>query len=216
MSDRTVRFGALVGLSVCLLLLAGLARAQDLTKPLLLVATPQLKGPYGQTVLIALPAGNARHVGFIINRVSQNTLASLFPEHPPSKQVRDPVYFGGPMGLGAIFAFVRSQSGRVQGAEKLFEDLFVAVNAAAVDRIIEQTPNDARYISGYVAWAPDELQAELDRGFWILEEPHAELLFRKEVGELWHDFIKRARPEQLNPRQINPHHRGGGFTRTSW
>lgn len=215
MRNRNSRFGALVGLSVSLLLLALGARAQDLraqdlSRPLLLVASPQLKGPYGQTVLIALPAGHARHVGFIINRVSDNTMAKLFPEHAPSKRVRDPVYFGGPMGLGAIFAFVRSQGENVAGAEKLFEDLFVAVNEAAVDRIIEQTPNDARFISGYVAWAPNELQTEIERGFWFLEEPHAELLFRKEVNSLWHEFVKRARPEQLNPQPR------GRFTRTSW
>ena len=46
-------FSALVA---CLLLLgACAARAQDLDKPLLLVATPDLQGPYAHTALILVP-----------------------------------------------------------------------------------------------------------------------------------------------------------------
>src|SRR5439155_216742 len=63
-----------------------------------LVAAPRLVDPdYRGAVLLAVPVENNRHVGVIINRPTGRSLASLFPEHSPSKLVRDPVYFGGPM-----------------------------------------------------------------------------------------------------------------------
>src|SRR5438876_10337669 len=63
-----------------------------------LVATPRLVDPdYRGAVLLAAPVENNRHVGVIINRPTGRSLASLFHEHAPSKLVRDPVYFGGPM-----------------------------------------------------------------------------------------------------------------------
>jgi len=63
-----------------------------------LVAAPRLIDPdYRGAVLLAVPVENNRHVGVIINRPTGRSLASLFPEHSPSKLVRDPVYFGGPM-----------------------------------------------------------------------------------------------------------------------
>ena len=74
------------------------AQESDPRGAVTLVATPQFTDPdYRATVLLAVPIENGQHVGVIINRPTDRSLASLFPEHAPSKRVRDPVYFGGPM-----------------------------------------------------------------------------------------------------------------------
>src|SRR6266568_126823 len=132
-----------------------------------LVAAPRLIDPdYRGAVLLAVPVENNRHVGVIINRPTGRSLASLFPEHVPSKLVHDPVYFGGPMLRQAIFA---------------------------VDHIIEQTPNEARYYVGYVAWRPGELSQEVDRGLWYVLDADPELVCRKDPGRLWEELLRRAR-----------------------
>src|SRR5258706_7557958 len=70
-----------------------------------LVAAPRLVDPdYRGAVLLAVPVDNNRHVGVIINRPTGRSLASLFPEHAPSKLVRDPVYFGGSLLRQASFS----------------------------------------------------------------------------------------------------------------
>ena len=61
----------------------------------------------------------------------------------------------------------------------LFGDLFVTGNGAAVDRIIEKTPNDARYFAGFVGWECGELAKELKDGYWYVAEPDAALLFKQ-------------------------------------
>jgi hypothetical protein len=45
-------------------LLAFGARAQDLDRPLMLVASPDLEGAYMHTALIVVPVGGDRHLGF--------------------------------------------------------------------------------------------------------------------------------------------------------
>jgi putative AlgH/UPF0301 family transcriptional regulator len=64
---------------------------------------------YGNTVLIVRPLGESRHIGFIVNKPTTVTLGKLFPQHPPSQKVVDPVYLGGPMGPEVVFAMVKGR-----------------------------------------------------------------------------------------------------------
>ena len=165
------------------------AQAPQLDRPLLLVAAPDLQGPYGRTALLVVPAAGGQHLGFILNRVTDVRLATLFPEHAPSAKVVDPVYFGGPVMSDSIFAIVNRDPGGP--SVHLFGDLFLTGNAAEVDRIIEQSPNDARYFAGFVGWQPGELAKELEGGFWYATDPDAKLLFRKDTGGLWDELVNR-------------------------
>jgi putative transcriptional regulator len=179
--------GALLGF----LLLAGAwtASAQDLAKPVLLVASPDLQGPYSRTTLIAVPAGGGKHIGFILNRESKVSLSSLYPQHAPSAKVIEHVYFGGPEATDALFAMVPRNPGNP--SLRLFGDLFVTGNAQSIDRIIEQTPNDARYFAGFVGWQPEELAKEIDAGYWYTADPDTKEVFRKDTGAMWDELVKR-------------------------
>ena len=174
--------------AVLLVVAALSARAQDLDRPLLLVAAHELEGPYHHTALLVVPM-RGRHVGFILNRATDMTLAKLFPEHAPSSKVADPVFLGGPEGVNAIFAMVARDPGN--GSVHLFGDVFVTSQVQVVDRIIEQTPNDARYFAGFVGWQPGELAAELNKGWWYAAEPAKEDVFSKEPGALWEALVRR-------------------------
>jgi len=164
------------------------AQAADLGRPLLLVASPDLKGPYTHTALIVVPAGD-KHIGFIINRATQTTMGKLFPDHGPSAKVVDPVFFGGPEASDAVFAMVRRNPG--PASLRLFNDLYVTANAQNVDRIIETTPNDARYFVGFVGWQPGELAAEIEKGYWYVGSPDSSLIFQKDTGSMWEDLVRR-------------------------
>jgi len=107
------------------------------------VATPRLVDPnYRGAVLLAVPVDNNRHVGVIINRPTGRSLSTLFPEHAPSKLVRDPVYFGGPM------LPQRSSRGSHRhtpgpGSIQMMKELFLAIQGAVVDHIIERRQRSA-------------------------------------------------------------------------
>ncbi len=187
------------------------AQTGDLTGAVTLVATPRLiDAEYRGAVLLAVPTDNNRHVGVIINRPTGRLLSSLFPGHAPSKLVRDPVYFGGPMLRQAIFAVVHAGQTPGPGSIRIMKELFLATQGSVVDRIIEQKPNEARYYVGYVAWRPGELRLEIDRGLWYLLEADPELVFRKDPARLWEELMLRARAvtawtsERLGPLAAYP------------
>lgn len=111
-----------------LLLCAGLVHAQDASRPMLLVAQPHLQGPYAGTALVVVPLGD-KHVGFILNRATQTSLATAFPDHGPSKQVSDPIFFGGPEAADALFAVLRRDPGKP--SIHMFGDVHMTGNGKA-------------------------------------------------------------------------------------
>jgi putative transcriptional regulator len=174
----------------------------DLTKPMLLVARPTLKGPYSHTAVLVVPLGD-KHIGFILNRSTDTKLAAAFPDHPPSKKVTEPIYFGGPEAADALFAVKRGDPGAP--SLQLFGDVYMTGSSKVIDRIIEQTPNEARYFAGFVGWMPGELASELQRGFWYTGAADSADIFRKETGDaMWQELTKRLghdAPPALMPGQ---------------
>jgi hypothetical protein len=129
-------------LAIMLLSAATPAGAAGPAESVLLIATDRLEGSgYSETVLIAVPLRDGRHIGFILNRPTPVKLGALFPEHAPSRKVVDPVYFGGPVLAESLFAVAR-RAPEGGDAIALMPGLVLAVDAVAVDRMIETMPND--------------------------------------------------------------------------
>lgn len=174
-------------------LLCPLGAAADGGKALVLVAKRNLHDRlYGATILLAKPLGEDRHVGFILNKPTELTLAKLFPDHAPSKKVRDPVYLGGPFGREVIFALVRRAESPGARSLRMAPNLFLAFDTATVDRIIESEANRARFFSGMVMWKPGELSEELKRGLWHQVDVRVERLLGRPVDGLWEELVGRS------------------------
>lgn len=169
-----------------------LAGAADLDKPLILVAKPALRDKlYGSTVLVVSPLGADQHVGFIVNRPTGATLGKIFPDHAPSQKVIDPVYLGGPVQPGLIFALVQRRTSPGGNSFEVMPGLYAAFETAVVDRVIETEPERARFMAGLVAWRAGELRYEIDLGAWEVLEADAALAMRKPEG-LWEELVRRS------------------------
>jgi len=172
---------------------APLAAAADLTETVLLVAKRELRDRlYGSTILVAKPIGDARHVGFIVNKPTTVTLGKLFPKHAPSQKVIDPVYLGGPTGPEVIFAMVKDAKNPGGRSLQLMSGVYLAFDSAVVDRIIEMQPQQARFFAGMVLWAPSELDEEVRRGLWYVLDPQPDLFLRKTTDSLWEELVGRC------------------------
>jgi putative transcriptional regulator len=171
-----------------LLVSACAVRAQDLGAPMLLVAAPGTQGAYSRTALVVVPKSGG-HVGFILNRSRDVQLASVLPDSPLSAKVAAPVRFGGPLGTKVVYAMVRHDPG--EGAKLLFGDVFMTTGAKTIDRILEQTPGDARFFTGLVVWLPEELESQLESGEWIVTQPDASLVFHSNPDAMWGELVAR-------------------------
>ena len=172
-----------------LVLLAGMtgaARAVDLSQAVILVASNRLAGSiYEQTVILAAPLPQGGHLGFVVNRPTSMKLESLFPEQASTRNVVDPVYAGGPMLSNAVFAVMRKAPDNNGNFLPLMPGLVVAIDGATVDRIIETTPNDARYFVGLMFWAPDDLDDEIRNGAWEVRPADVDTVLRANSPGLW-------------------------------
>lgn len=185
---------AIVALACTLFSPSAGAQNDIMRKAVVLIAAPGLiDAEYRQTVLLATVTDNGGHVGIILNRPTQRSLASLFPEHGPSKKVIEPVFFGGPFGITALTAAVHTDASPGPGSITLMPGVFLAIGVQTIDRIIEERPNDARYYIGHVGWRPGELRHELDRGLWYVTNADADIVFRKDMQGLWDDLLRTAR-----------------------
>lgn len=189
--------GVGLAMAVVLGLLVAPAQAQQgKSEPdaVLLVASPGLRdADYQRSVVIVVPVEGDRHIGVIVNRPTRRTLSSLFPEHQPSKKVTEPVFFGGPMSRGAVVAVVKSDKDPGKGTVGLTKDMFLAMTVNIVDKVIEDTPNDARYYVGYIVWRPGELRSEIDRKVWNVVNASPDVVFRKDTSNLWEELSRMAR-----------------------
>ena len=180
------------------------AIAADNDDAVVLVAAPALRDPdYRQAVVVAVPIEGNRHLGVIVNRPTRRTLSSLFPEHEPSKKVVEPVYFGGPMSRGAVVAVVKSEKDPGRGSISLTKEMFLAMTVNIVDKVIEETPNNARYYVGYIVWRPGELRMEIDRKLWHVVNADADIVFRKDTNGLWEEMMRLARAVTARAGQLD-------------
>lgn len=185
-SIRAVIFAVLYGSSA-------LAAAADLSKPVMLVAKPEVRDEvYGTAIIVVAPLGDDQHIGFIVNRSTETTLGSLFPEDDASQKVADPVYLGGPFAAQAIFALVKGREPAGGKSLEVIPGLYAAFDEAVIDDLIRSETGHAKFVAGLVAWQPGELDKEVEKGAWYVLEPDAGLAMRKPEG-LWEELVLRLR-----------------------
>lgn len=166
-------------------------------QPMLLVAKPRLSGSaWGSTILIARPVPNGGHIGLILNKPTRMSLGEAFPEHAPSRKVVDPLFLGGPAELNIVFALVERRAAAGDGAMPMTPDLFLATEAKAVDRIIETESDHARFFVGVVIWRPGELDQELRRDLWFVDDPDPRLVLRRKTEGLWEELVRRSQARE--------------------
>jgi putative transcriptional regulator len=168
------------------------AADENLGRPVLLVASPKLADtPFNETVLLAVPFRNGEHVGFILNRPTGTRLEALFPDHAPSRKVKAPVYIGGPVMPQVLFAVVRETDQPPQGAIPLMPGLVFVNGEAAVDSVIENTPNRARFFAGLMGWRPGELKEQVDEAYWTVRDADPNEVFRDDPTAIYPEMRKR-------------------------
>jgi putative AlgH/UPF0301 family transcriptional regulator len=176
---------------VCALLLvaASAARAQDFGAPLLLVAAPGVQGAYSGTVVVALPVSGG-HAGVILNRSRDVKRGELLPASAHAAKVASPVRFGGPLGSKVVLAMVRRDPG--EGAKRLVNDVYLTTGSETIERVVEHMPGEARFYAGMIVWLPEELEAQIEAGEWLVTHPDSATLFHPRPEAMWGELAARV------------------------
>jgi phospholipid transport system substrate-binding protein len=172
----------------------------DVTQPVLLVASSTMSGAYARTVLFAMPARDGTHAGFVLNRPTDVRLASL----------KSPVFAGGPEHADTLFAFVRTSASPADRALPVLPGLYLAFRESDVELILERFAPRTRVFAGMVSWKAEELDDEVQQGFWHVLDADVELVLEGSIDSLWSRLIGRA--ESMTARFD---HNPGSFHRAS-
>lgn len=156
------------------------------SRSVLLVAAEGMADPrFRQTVVLVTRHGRSRStIGVIVNRVLDTPLDQVFPELKQAAQHR--LHYGGPVAQGRLVFLVRSDSAPAAAIE-LAERLFLSSDGDSLRQLLD-TPTPVsrlRVFNGFASWAPDQLEAEIDRGDWYLLPVDADVLFGGPLDELW-------------------------------
>lgn len=184
-----------------LLFVAAPAAALDVdVEPVFVLSTERHEGtPYDLAVALAAPYKGGGHIGIVLNRPLEVTLAELFPEFAPAAKVAEPVYFGGELRSNAIFALVRAQAQPSEQSIPMSPGVWLVEDSPTIDRIIEATPNQARYYIGRLYWRPGTLRGFIDEGKLAAAPADASKLFLPDTSKLY-DELAPAGPRPAGAR----------------
>jgi len=181
-------------LLVCLLLLAATGHGQQGggVEPVLLVASTELQDPNfaHSVVLVLFPAGGGP-TGVILNRPTRLSWSEAFPDEPALRARADPIYFGGPVRINALWFLFRQ--GTPQGnVLPVLDDLYLSSDGELLDRLLQgQAPVD-RFFVGYSGWAPAQLDVEIAQGAWHVLPADLNVILKMDPETMWRELLLRA------------------------
>ncbi len=175
-----------------LLLLSGLSRpasapeATPLTA-ILLIARDDLPDPnFSDSIVLVMNNLGPGPIGIIINRPMSIPVSRLFPDFKRLAQVRDKVYFGGPVDFGSVWFLFRAAT-LPEHSIRACDGVYLSADRQQLLQLLSRnTPMESlRIFVGHAGWAPGQLEAEIDRRDWTLKRAETEAIFGGKSEHPW-------------------------------
>ena len=158
----------------------------------LLLAHPSLLDPNFRRSVILLSAYSEEEgsIGVVVNRPLGQTLGEYDPELGQSPLAHVPLYTGGPVAREQLILVAWKWS-----AEEGTFKLYFGIDGKKAQRILEEDPEfQLRGFLGHAGWSEGQLDAELEKGSWVLSGSLPALKSEPEAID-WHELLCHERPE---------------------
>jgi putative transcriptional regulator len=167
-----------------------------LVRGTLLVATPELRDPnFAKTVVLVLNYDADGAMGLIVNRRTDLVLPEVVPDLEVPRHPRQLVHAGGPVAPEVLLMLFRSRDA-LEHSVQVFGDVWVSDSKELLERFAKNPKKtEFRVYTGYAGWAPRQLDAEVDRGDWIVLPADGDIVFHHNPSEVWRSLA----PAEKNP-----------------
>ena len=155
-----------------------------------LVARPPLRdGFFGRTVILLLQHSPEEGAfGLVLNRPAK------------AKELPFPVFVGGPCKMDGLL-MIHGQDEWLNQEEEPAMEVCPGVYLGTSDQFekIAEAENEVnekfRVFTGYAGWGPEQLEAEMQEGAWIVLPATGEIIFDTPVQDLWERLAPPTLPE---------------------
>ncbi|TML12308.1 MAG: YqgE/AlgH family protein [Actinobacteria bacterium] len=155
----------------------------------LLVASPSLQDPnFRRAVVLVTEHSEEGAAGLVLNRPSPSPVAEIVPQLEELVDDGEQVWFGGPVQTNAVLVL-----GEFVDPLDAAVPLFGSLGFPALDEPEDVIPvtTRRRVFAGYAGWGAGQLESELERDDWILEDASNDDAFTESPDELWADVLRR-------------------------
>jgi putative transcriptional regulator len=170
--------------------------AQTLTTGTLLVASPDLGDPnFARSVILVLRHDDEGTIGVVLNRPTNLVPATIFPELGASiGSYQGHLFRGGPIAATRLLYIVRGLAAATVSGPEVLDKVFLSIDDESLPDMVRLADgtNDLRLYAGHAAWAPGQLQMEINAGGWQLLPGSPELVFHADPGGLWAELEGRG------------------------
>jgi putative transcriptional regulator len=165
----------------------------------LLVATPELEGPTFTRTVIYMIRHDARSgaMGLIVNRqLGEVPMAVLLkqsglPGEGAEGSVR--LHVGGPVEATRIVV-LHTDDYAGPDTVKIANGVAITSDPSILKSIAEgKGPRRARFTLGYAGWAPGQLEAEMEAGYWVVVPSDAAIVFDDADETKWDRAMAKRR-----------------------
>jgi putative transcriptional regulator len=180
------------GALCALLLLCGSSwpTSADDEKPLrailLIAGDAQHDSDFADSVVLVMNNLAPAPVGIVINRPMPIPVSRLFPDLMRLAQVRDKLYFGGPVEFGSVWFLFRATTPPDHAIQTCDGVYLSADQKLLLQLLARDKPMDGlRIFVGHAGWAPGQLEAEIANGDWTLKRAEPEAIFNSKSEYPW-------------------------------
>ncbi len=162
----------------------------DSARGQLLIAGPGLLDPnFWRTVVLIIEHSDDGGLGLVLNRPSETTVGEAVSELGELVDRDQPLFIGGPVQPSSVIVLAEFED--PSDAALISFDEIGVLGTTSTPEDLTVGVREARAFVGHAGWGPGQLDAELERGDWILEPARRRDAFSDEPRELWSDVLTR-------------------------
>jgi putative transcriptional regulator len=158
-----------------------------------LVASPRLLDPnFMHAVVLLCDHGPEGSYGVIVNRRGEVTVDDLGSESPLLSGRKDPVWFGGPVGVEQL-QVLHGLGDTVPGSLPVLPGVNLGGDPDVLKRILAaKSAHGAptKFVVGYSGWGARQLEGELKEGAWVVCPAKERFVFDAEPDTLWRRVLR--------------------------
>lgn len=170
----------------------------------LLISEPLLRDAYFQrSVVLLVEHSEAGSMGFILNKKTNLTVNSFFPELESYEDL--PIFVGGPVSANRLFFVHTLGSVIIPDAFPIANNLFFDGDFDALkDYIITGHPvsGKVKFFLGYSGWSEGQLAQEISGDSWAVGNADDEYLFSANGDAFWKRSVNRLGSSYKNWNQF--------------